>query len=343
MDIAIKKAVRHSVNLIMSISGVSGSGKTYSALLVAAGLAGPNGRVGFIDTENGRGCMYADSPGIVAALSNGYETAEMTAPFSPARYMEFIDAFERAGVKVLVIDSASHEWEGVGSCSEMAEADKGRWNRAKKEHKRFVMRLLNSSMHIIICLRAREKSKIIDKRDSPDGKEHVIPLGIQPVAEKSFVFEMMCSWLVREGTHLAEPIKLPEQFQKLFPEARLLTKADGDAIRLWNEGAPAMDAMEKLTRQSRAAALEGMVSYQTFFKNLAKPQQATLSTSPAHAENKQIAAQADADAIEARAEELSAHPRFRALLGAIGHESWPDVPAGKRADVLSEIERELAS
>ena len=37
----IKKAVRTSVNLIMSVSGVSGSGKTYSALLLAAGLAGP--------------------------------------------------------------------------------------------------------------------------------------------------------------------------------------------------------------------------------------------------------------------------------------------------------------
>ena len=36
----IKKAVRTSVNLIMSVSGVSGSGKTYSALLLAAGLAG---------------------------------------------------------------------------------------------------------------------------------------------------------------------------------------------------------------------------------------------------------------------------------------------------------------
>jgi AAA domain-containing protein len=290
----IKKAVRHAVNLIVSVSGVSGSGKTYSSILLGAGLAGPNGKVGFIDTENGRGCTYADSPGIMAALPQGYDTIELTAPFTPTRYIEAIGEFEHAGYRVLIIDSGSHSWEGIGGCSDMAEADKGRWNRAKRENKRFVMRLLNSSMHIIVCLRAREKSKIIDKKDSPDGKEHIVPLGILPVAEKNFPYEMMLSFLVDEATHQARPIKLPEQFAALFSTPKMLAKADGDAIRQWNERAPEMDASEKLKRQARAAAQDGMEAYGKFYGSLPPIQKKILADST-HAENKAIATQADAD------------------------------------------------
>lgn len=288
----IKPAIRHSVNLIISISGVSGGGKTYSSLLMAAGLAGPGGKIGFLDTENGRGSMYADDPGIVAAIPQGYSTIEMPPLFSPARYIEAIDTFEDAGFKVLVIDSGSHEWEGIGGCADIAEADKGRWNNAKRAHKRFVMRLLNSQMHIIVCLRAREKSKIIDKRDSPTGKEQIISLGILPVAEKNFPFEMMASFMVDEVTHLARPIKLPGHFKNLFPDPRLITKEDGEAIREWNDGGVIMPQGEKLQRRARAAAECGMEEYTQFFGKLMAAEKKFLSDST-HAENKAVAVAAD--------------------------------------------------
>lgn len=303
----IVKAVRRAVNMIISIAGVSGSGKTYSGLLLAAGLAGPTGKVGFLDTENGRGVMYADSPGIVAAFPQGYDYAELTAPFHPNRYIEAIDSFERAGYNVLVIDSGSHEWEGIGGCTEISEADKGRWNKAKLANKRFVNRLLNSSMHIIVCLRAREKSKIIDKKDSPDGKEHIIPLGIQPICEKSFPFEMMLSFMVDEGTHLARPVKVPEQFEALFgsidkPSPKLLTKADGEAIRNWNHKAPAMDPHEKLKRRARSAAEDGLAAYQGFYAECTVEEKAVLRAST-HDENKAIGQRADEERERAEAEE----------------------------------------
>ena len=159
------KAVRKSVPLLISIAGTSGSGKTYSALLMAAGLAGPKGRVGFLDTENGRGSMYADSPGIIEALPAGYEIMELDAPFTPQRYTEAIEAAEKSGINVLVVDSATHEWEGIGGCAEMAENNKlggqPNWAMAKRAHKRFVNRALASSMHIIFCLRARDKVKMV--------------------------------------------------------------------------------------------------------------------------------------------------------------------------------------
>lgn len=303
----IEKATRRAVSLLLGIGGVSASGKTYSALLVAAGLAHPGGKIGFIDTENKRGTMYADSPGIKRAMPQGYDIIDFASPYTPARYIEAIDVLEQSGYQVGIIDSGTHEWEGIGGCSEMAEADKGRWNRPKKEHKKFVNRLLNSNMHWIICLRARDKVKIISKQDSPDGKEHIIPLGLQPICEKNFMFEMMLSFTVAEGTHLATAIKVPEMFADTFARPRLLTKADGEAIAAWNNGAPREDPIEKLQRQAKAAAEDGMERYGKFFAGLSGADKKVL-TDTTHAENKGIAKYFDEQAANAAMEQEEQEP-----------------------------------
>jgi len=92
---------------------------------------------------------------------------------------------------VLVVDSSSHEWEGIGGCCDIAENNKLRgmpnWALAKKEHKKFLNRALLSSMHIIFCLRAREKTKIL----KIDGKETFVPQGIQPSA-RNLLFLSNC-------------------------------------------------------------------------------------------------------------------------------------------------------
>ena len=121
MALEFRKATRRTVPLLISISSVSGGGKTFSALLLAAGLAGPDGRVGMIDTENGRGEMYSDSPGIRKALQNGYDYIRFDPPYTPERYIEHIEAAEQAGITVCIVDSGSHEWEGIGGVAESAE------------------------------------------------------------------------------------------------------------------------------------------------------------------------------------------------------------------------------
>ena len=112
MPLEIKKAVRRAVPMMISLSGVSGSGKTYSALLLAAGLAGPDGTVVLIDTENFRGALYSDSPGIMKALPRGYQIIALDPPFSPERYTEALQLAEKSGSTVTVVDSATHEYEG---------------------------------------------------------------------------------------------------------------------------------------------------------------------------------------------------------------------------------------
>src|SRR5271170_5818133 len=155
MPLEFKPAKREACPQLLMLASVTGGGKTFSALLLARGLAGPKGRVAFIDTENGRGQMYADSPSIVAAYKdhpNGiYDYLRMDPPFPPSRYIEYIEASERSSATVLVVDSGSHEWEGTGGCCEIAEKAKGMWNGAKIEHKKLVNHVLTSRLHFIFC------------------------------------------------------------------------------------------------------------------------------------------------------------------------------------------------
>lgn len=284
----IKEAKRHAVPMIIALSGISGAGKTYSALLLASGLAGPGAKIGFLDTENGRGCMYADSPGIMKAIPQGYKTIELAPPFHPHRYIGAIDAFETQGYKALVIDSASHAWSGEGGCCDISDKDKGRWNKAKLANKRLVNRLLFSSMHIIVCLRAQEKSKIVK---FPSGKEEVISLGILPISEKSLPFEFLLSFFMDEQTKFATPIKCPEMLASIFKTPRMLTKDDGAAITHWNETGEVTDGSDRLIKRSRFAAEQGVIKYREFFSGLTPAQRKAIAS--IHEANKQIAEEVD--------------------------------------------------
>ena len=313
MALEFKKAVRKSVPMLVSISGTSGSGKTYSALLLAAGIAGPSGKVGLVDTENGRGEMYADSPGIKAALPNGYLYLRFDPPFTPERYVEHLTAAEQAGITVCIVDSGSHEWEGIGGVSEAAEKAEGKmgrfgkWAGPKMSHKRFVYYCLSSPMNIIFCLRARDKVKQFKRGDQiilGPGQETsdapvadrdvVVPLGLQAICEKNFQFEQLVSLMLDEHTHCAAPVKVPEPLLPLFPGKHLLTKADGERIAQWNGSGAAQPAGEQLQKRARAAAEDGTAAYVAFFGALSKADKNLLVDS-SHAENKAVAARADGE------------------------------------------------
>ena len=296
------KAIREEVPLLISLSGTSGSGKTFSGLLLAAGLAGPNGRVGMIDAENKRGSLYADDPLIMKALPQGYERSDIFAPFTPKSYIaQLVDA-ERAGITVCLIDSTSHEWEGEGGCCDIAEDHKLRgmpnWALAKREHKRFSLYCQSSKMHIIFCLRARDKVKIL--KDA-NGKEQIVPQGIQPIAEKNFVFEMLLSLGFDEATHHAYGIKVPGMLAPFFPGNQLLTEEHGEKIWQWNQTGAKADGFELVKKRAQAAAQSGVASYQAFFGSLTAVQKRSL-VDTIHGELKLAAEQSDALAKEQESE-----------------------------------------
>jgi hypothetical protein len=79
-------AKRHQVKLRLGLSGASGFGKTYSALLLAYGITGDWSKVAIIDTENGSASLYSHL--------GGYNVLTLTEPYTPERYIQAIEACE---------------------------------------------------------------------------------------------------------------------------------------------------------------------------------------------------------------------------------------------------------
>lgn len=249
--IQIRKAERSGARLVLGLSGVSGCGKTYTALQIAYGLANGDGnKVGFLDTENRRGSLYA-SPDTYANVAQhmGMQSqpepfliGDLYAPFSPQRYIDALHQFQQAGVDVLVVDSVTHEWEGTGGCEEIAATTTSRmsdWKAAKAEHKRFMNALLQTDMHIIVCIRAREKTDFTNPKQPRS-------LGIQPIQEKNFMFEMTASLMLwNEGT-AQQVLKCPKELQGILGRGQdYITAADGLALRRWVEGAGGDRSLDK--------------------------------------------------------------------------------------------------
>lgn len=273
--IKIEQASREGAKVVIGLAGVSGSGKTYTALQLAYGLAKGNaGKIGFLDTENRRGRLYSD------ILPNGakFNIGDLVAPFSPQRYMDAIAAFEQAGCEVLVIDSGSHEWEGPGGCEDIAHEGnpkQARWNKAKREHKRFVTAMLQSSMHIILCLRAREKVKI---ERGERGESVFIPLGLQPITEKNLMFEMTASVMMQDEGRSQTVLKCPEALRAFLGRGNnYLTAKDGAAVRAWIDGGTPVNRELERVRATLANTCEGgMAALEAAWKGLTAEQRKAL-------------------------------------------------------------------
>ena len=259
MSFEIKEAKRLGARLLIQLSGVSGGGKTYTALQLAYGLTGGNAKKIFgIDTENRRmslndKCLPNEEP---------FMALNFNAPFSPARYIEAINACCAAGAEVIVIDSVSHEWESEGGCEWIANNAVKRdgtrfktadWKTAKHEHKRFMTVMLQCSAHIIACTRAREK---VDMTNPEKPKS----LGIQPIQEKNFSFEATVSLMVSDQGKRQDVLKCPAELQGILGRGTgYLTAADGAALRQWVDGGGVVDPeVEKARGLLLNAAEQGM-------------------------------------------------------------------------------------
>lgn len=283
----IRKAQREGARLVIGLAGISGSGKTYSALQLAYGLANYNAeKVGLLDTENRRGSLYADVLTNDKGEVQPFLIGDLDAPFSPDRYVEAIHEFHKAGVEVLVIDSVSHEWEGIGGCEEIAERGAIRgmkdWASAKSAHKKFMNALLASNMHIVPCIRAREKVKY----NKVNGKTEVEPLGIMPVCEKNFMFELTASMMMMNGG-TQRIVEKSSGVEAILGETGLqngyLTAEHGYRLRQWVDGAKQLDPeVEAARNHLRSITEQGMAAYREAWPKLSKKVQKALVADGSH-------------------------------------------------------------
>jgi hypothetical protein len=259
------------------LSGGTGSGKTYTAMRLASGIAGKK-PFAVIDTEAGRAKHYADA--------FTFDHGDLAPPFRPDAYAEAIQAADKGGYPVIVVDSMSHVWAGDGGVLDWQDDELERmagddyakrervkmaaWIKPKMAHKQMVQKLLQIRAHLILCVRAEEKIEMVRK----DGKMEIVPKvtptgkdGWVPVCEKNLPFEATASFLLlASNPGVPHPIKLQEQHKELFPLDKPITEESGKQIAEWASGgvkptkaekpAELKDVLAKIAKADTREAME---------------------------------------------------------------------------------------
>ncbi|MFJ1296895.1 AAA family ATPase, partial [Acinetobacter baumannii] len=219
--------------LKLNLNGASGSGKTYSALVLASSLGK---KIAVIDTENESASLYANE--------FNFDTLPLKPPYSPERFAGAIHAAYNMGYEVLIIDSASHEWIGTGGCLEIndeaAKRFKGNtwsaWSETTPRHRKFIDAILQTDMHIITTTRAKTETVQGEK-----GK--VIKLGMKAEQREGYEYELTVSLDMLHENKFAIPTK---DRTKLFnPTGEVITKETGEKLIAWlNDGRSQEEALQ---------------------------------------------------------------------------------------------------
>jgi DNA polymerase III delta prime subunit len=172
----------------LALIGPPGSGKTWTALLVARGIAGPTGRIALIDSEHGSASKYAGDLGEFDVLNLDVH--------SPSVYVEAIRAAEAAGYDVLVIDSLSHAWAGRDGALELVDKAAKRsnsgstfnaWRDVTPQHNALVDAIVRSTCHVVVTLRT--KTEYVIEQDGR-GKSAPKKIGLAPIFREGAEYEM---------------------------------------------------------------------------------------------------------------------------------------------------------
>ena len=202
---ALRIAEKQKAKLRIGISGPSGFGKTYSALLMAYGMTGDWSKIAVIDTERGSAELYSDL--------GGYYVNPLTQPYTPEKYIKSIGECEQAGVEVIIIDSISHEWEGEGGCLEIcdqvtqASTSKNSytaWGKVTPRHQKFVNKILSSTCHIITTVRRKQDYEMVTGNS---GRKEVVKLGMKEITREGFEYELTANLELMTDGHYCKASK----------------------------------------------------------------------------------------------------------------------------------------
>lgn len=235
--ISFRPARRSEAKPLIGIYGESGTGKTFSALLLARGFVGPQGNIGMIESEAGRGEAYAD------LIPGGYSVLPIRDDFSPKAYGQAITAAESAGLHALIIDSASHEWSGVGGVLAQAAdrkdaGDKGVlvWQRPKMDHSRhFMLRLMQTPIPlVIVCMRAKYPMEQVTNKKGE--KEWARSKTLEPDQANDILFEMFVhAWIDSEHKLRVTKLTRPD-LATVFIDKQPITIETGQRLQDWARG-----------------------------------------------------------------------------------------------------------
>ncbi|WP_210526318.1 AAA family ATPase [Rubellimicrobium arenae] len=307
------------LTVTLGLSGASGTGKTYSALLMARGMAeavtGKAGApIGYVDTENRRALHYKQAfPEMAHFDMRAVDDKGQMIGFGPERWIEVIDAAEAAKLPVLVIDSFSHAWEGVGgvldlhaqTLDRLTRGDDSKkdarsqlaWAEVKPRYRRLVDRIVRATTNIIICTRAKPVMQDIKKGgNARPTKTRRADVPWDPAADGDLMFEMTAMVILdpKAPGCPVHQIKVADQFKAMFDPRRPMGVDLGRKMVEWARGESDTAAQKILLDRAREEARRGKDAFTAYWKGL--PAASREVVRAILADCQELAARADAQA-----------------------------------------------
>jgi hypothetical protein len=279
------------LTLSIGLSGGSGTGKTYSALLMARGIAEvvtgrKGGAIGYVDTENRRALHYkAAFPEMHHFDMKAVDDSGAMIGFGPERWIEVIDAAEAANMPVLVIDSFSHAWEGVGGVLDLHATTLDRltrgddskkdarsqlaWAEVKPRYRRLIDRIVRAKTNIIICTRAKPVMQDFKtKQNARPTKTRRPDVPWDPAADGDLMFEMTTMVILDPAAPgcPVHQIKVADQFKTLLDRRVPMGVETGRAMAEWAKGQGDAQAQKDILDEARAEARKGTAEFTAWFQ-----------------------------------------------------------------------------
>jgi hypothetical protein len=255
----LQKAERHQVKLRIGLSGPSGFGKTYSALLLAHGITNDWNKIAIIDTENKSASLYSHL--------GDFNVLSLEEPYSPERYLKAINVCEESDIEIIIIDSISHEWQGKGGCLEIHEQLGGRfqdWSRVTPRHNSFIDAIIQSKCHIITTIRSKVDYSL--DKDST-GKTKVMKLGVKEITREGYLYEMTTHFEFLNDKHLVSASKDRTGLFMGKPEFIINSNTGKKLINWCNQGI----SIDKIKEQiNTCESLEALKQIYNQYPNLSK-------------------------------------------------------------------------
>jgi hypothetical protein len=137
-----------------------------------------------------------------------FDIEELTGS-SPAHYVEALHVVESCDYSLVIIDQITSEWAGVGGVLDAHSKEVKRigenftytiWNTfSNPRHASFVDALMSTPCHLIACIRAKSKIRIVS-----GGKADEI--GIRPIQRKDLIYEFD-AFAMMDQSHTAKFLK----------------------------------------------------------------------------------------------------------------------------------------
>lgn len=247
-----KPADREALKARIALHGPAGSGKTYTALMLATNLSD---RVAGIDTERGRMKEHQ------RRFKFDHFAPEK---FDPRDLTKILAQASNNGYGAVVIDSLSHYWMGTGGALEFVDSNTKAggskfsegWNKLRPLENAMLEALMSYPGHVIATMRVKTAYEI----EQSGGKSKPVKVGLKPEQregieyEFSIVGELSAAHVLRITKSTCEDLSDAE-IDKPGPETAAI-------IAEWcSDGTPTLDSIAY-----RDQALEPSMSHGDLLK-----------------------------------------------------------------------------